>query len=218
MENLIKPSQYAKQYGISRQAVYAKIKKGTVSSKEINGQIYIDLNSDIELPKVEIEKKQENIHQKEHIASTTINTEYQTILSSKNETIEILKSRINDLKESNEQMTSVLRGEIDLLKQAFNEMKSIYAHKLLSAQNLPKISSENKSTIDMKTEQYDYKQWITVVRYLYKYSINPKYYANIMDYVDKIYENGDSRTKLINHEIRLDSQMVDLEFAREALS
>jgi predicted DNA-binding protein YlxM (UPF0122 family) len=34
MSRLIKPSEYAKQSGISRQAVYAKIKKGLLKSKK----------------------------------------------------------------------------------------------------------------------------------------------------------------------------------------
>lgn len=215
MENLIKPSQYAKECGISRQAVYAKIKKGTIHSKEVNGQIYIDLNSDNMSPNAQAEE----IEPIEQIKANSFHAEHQTVLASKNETIEILKSRINDLKESNEQITSVLRGEIDLLKQAFTEMRSIYSSKLLSSQHQLALSEER---LNNKTEEVapleDYKQWVTVVRYLSKYSINPKYYASIMDYVDKIYEDGDDRTRLINHEVRLNSNKVDLEFAKEALS
>jgi hypothetical protein len=111
-----------------------------------------------------------------------------------------------------------LRGEIDLLKQAFNEMKSVYFNKFISNQNLLKESTENFACNETPIVQEDYKQWVTVVRYLSKYSINPKYYASIMDYVDKIYEDGDERTRLINHEVRLNSQKVDLEFAKEALN
>jgi HAMP domain-containing protein len=219
MENLIKPSQYAKEYGISRQAVYAKIKKGTIPSKELNGQIYIDLNNNhASIDSQTANKLTEGICAGDHLATTSLYAEYQAVVASKNETIEALKSSINDLKQSNEQTINVLSGEIDLLKQAFNEMKYIYSNQLLSNLNLQEISAESLPAGEVAIVQEDYKQWVTVVRYLSKYSINPKYYASIMDYVEKIYENGDDRTRLINHEIRLDNQKVDLEFAKEALN
>ena len=41
MSKLIKPIEYAVEQGISRQAVYAKIKKGTLNSKTVDGKMYI---------------------------------------------------------------------------------------------------------------------------------------------------------------------------------
>ena len=44
MEKLIKPVEYARQMGISRQAVYAKIKRGILQSKSVDGKLYIVLD------------------------------------------------------------------------------------------------------------------------------------------------------------------------------
>ena len=56
MSKLIKPAQYAKQYNISRQAVYAKIKRGTLRSKEVDGQLFIILDVSSEFEKEEAKK------------------------------------------------------------------------------------------------------------------------------------------------------------------
>ena len=55
--------------------------------------------------------------------------EYQRLLAAKDETIAVLKGTVEDLKESNRQMSSTLKGEIDLLKSAFSEMRSLYMHR-----------------------------------------------------------------------------------------
>ena len=41
MDRMVKPAEYAKELGISRQAVYAKIKRGVLNSKNIDGKLYI---------------------------------------------------------------------------------------------------------------------------------------------------------------------------------
>ncbi|MBD3797858.1 MAG: DUF3972 domain-containing protein, partial [Campylobacterales bacterium] len=45
MSKLVKPAQYAKEAGISRQAVYAKIKRGTLKSKEVDDQLFVVLDN-----------------------------------------------------------------------------------------------------------------------------------------------------------------------------
>lgn len=45
MAKLVKPAVYAKETGISRQAVYAKIKRGTLKSKEVDDQLFIVVDS-----------------------------------------------------------------------------------------------------------------------------------------------------------------------------
>jgi len=119
MENLIKPVDYAKKMGISRQAVYAKIKKGMLSSRSVGGKIYIVLE--------EGEKGQE--------ASGSAKPEggsenFRELLEAKEETIAVLKETIRDLKETNRMITSTLRSEVELLKEAFGEMKTLYATRL----------------------------------------------------------------------------------------
>ena len=41
MEKLMKPAEYAKELGISRQAVYAKIKRGILTAKNVEGKLHI---------------------------------------------------------------------------------------------------------------------------------------------------------------------------------
>ncbi len=41
MEKLMKPAEYAQEMGISRQAVYAKIKRGILIAKNVEGKLYI---------------------------------------------------------------------------------------------------------------------------------------------------------------------------------
>ena len=48
MEKLMKPAEYAKELGISRQAVYAKIKRGILTAKDVEGKLYIVVDSDSE--------------------------------------------------------------------------------------------------------------------------------------------------------------------------
>ena len=68
MEKLMKPAEYAQELGISRQAVYAKIKRGILTAKNVEGKLYIvvDNNSTQETNSSEKETtvvpKQDNSH------------------------------------------------------------------------------------------------------------------------------------------------------------
>ena len=119
MQQLVKPSEYAKMHGLSRQSVYAKIKRGTLPSRKIDGRYYVIVASDIES---EVDKPTTE----ETIERVSLIDEYREVLSAKDETIEVLKAAIEDLKEANAQITQTLQQEITLLKQAFHEMKAIY--------------------------------------------------------------------------------------------
>lgn len=119
MQQLVKPSEYAQMHGLSRQSVYAKIKRGTLPSRKIDGRYYVIVAEDVE-PQIDKSESQEPI---EHVS---LINEYREILKAKDETIAVLKASIEDLKEANAQITQTLQEEIDLLKQAFNEMRSIY--------------------------------------------------------------------------------------------
>lgn len=111
MEKLLKPSEYAKRLGISRQAVYAKIKKGLLPTKQVDGKLYVV-------------SKEVNDKTKRSDATQ------EDLLAAKEETIRILKQTIEDLKASNKEIATTLRGEIELLKEAFNEMRRLYSERL----------------------------------------------------------------------------------------
>ena len=42
----MKPAEYAKELGISRQAVYAKIKRGILTAKNVDGKLYIVVDNE----------------------------------------------------------------------------------------------------------------------------------------------------------------------------
>ncbi len=121
MSRLIKPSQYAKELGISRQAVYAKIKKGSLKAKKVEGQLFIELDNSL------------NIEHKNH----NFNGNNQDLLAAKDETIKILKETIEDLKATNNLIIGTLKGEVDLLKAAFNEMQVLYRNQIKNLQTKP---------------------------------------------------------------------------------
>jgi predicted DNA-binding protein YlxM (UPF0122 family) len=135
MEELVKPSEYAKELGISRQAVYAKIKKGILNAKEIEGQLYIirgeekeaTLSSSHSSPS---RVKRTTTSQRNSKFTQETITHYQTLLESKDETIDVLKGTVKDLKKSNKHISKTLRGEVNLLKEAFYEMRTLYKHKI----------------------------------------------------------------------------------------
>ena len=111
---MIKPTNYAKEQNISRQAVYAKIKKGVLDSKTVDGKIYIILDED-EIPTKDIKPTEK---------TNVVNIS--ELLTSKEETISVLKESIKDLKHTNTEINTTLRGEIELLKQVFTEMRNLY--------------------------------------------------------------------------------------------
>jgi predicted DNA-binding protein YlxM (UPF0122 family) len=125
VSRIIKPTDYAKEQNISRQAIYAKIKKGLLNSKTIDGKIYIILQEE-ETSQVETLSltKNETIEQ-----SQVVNIA--ELLTSKDETISVLKESIKDLKHTNTEINTTLGGEIELLKQVFSEMRNLYLKQLL---------------------------------------------------------------------------------------
>jgi len=135
MSKLVKPSEYAKQCGISRQAVYAKIKKGLLKSKKVEGQIFIELDSSVNLASV---KKSSN-----NTLQQSIDTK--ELIKAKDETISILKNTIEDLKATNNLIVGTLKGEVELLKEAFGEMQLLYRTQIehLKVKTPPKLEQIN---------------------------------------------------------------------------
>jgi len=129
MDRMVKPAEYAKELGISRQAVYAKIKRGILTSKNIDGKLYIIVDSHTK------SNSSTKYNSTKPTTQSKTNTQkpmkdYESLLSAKDETISVLKDTVKDLKKSNKQISTTLRGEIDLLKEAFHEMRSLYAMQL----------------------------------------------------------------------------------------
>jgi small-conductance mechanosensitive channel len=202
MEKLMKPAEYAKELGISRQAVYAKIKRGILTAKSVEGKLYIvvDNNSGKEHPKTETKtqvKTETGVKpsaQKTSAAASEKGTEipkdYKVLLKAKDETISVLKDTVKDLKKSNKQISTTLRSEIDLLKEAFHEMRTLYVHRLEQ-----KTSPE---AIDVSTEeeilQREEVEWIGIKKFFKQQRITKeKLQEKIIKRLKKAFKSGDER-------------------------
>ena len=184
MSRLVKPIEYAKAQGITRQAVYAKIKKGALSSKTIDGKIYIVL--DTELEGVDrTEKLDENDMEK----ITPHLIDVKELLCSKDETITVLKESISDLKQTNTEINTTLRGEIELLKQVFTEMRQLYV------KQVDYMSSEKHLELENKEKEC----WITMTEFFKRSHIKKeKKKKKIEKRLKKAYLNADKRVKKEN--------------------
>ena len=123
----MKPAEYAKELGISRQAVYAKIKRGILTAKNVDGKLYIVVDNEKSEETTAAEtvktKPKAKTSEKPATVNQTNSKDYKALLEAKDETIAVLKGTVKDLKKSNKQISTTLRGEIDLLKDAFHEMR-----------------------------------------------------------------------------------------------
>jgi len=148
MGNLIKPADYAVQMGISRQAVYAKIKKGILTSRNIGGKIFVVLDD-----KATSADTGTTIQKQTHRTRSVDTHGQEQLLAAKDETISILRETIADLKETNKMITSTLRGEVELLKEAFGEMKMLY-----SLQLEHKREPHQEQEVEIETDEVDIQQ------------------------------------------------------------
>lgn len=207
MEKLIKPAEYAKELGISRQAVYAKIKRGILSSKNVEGKLYIVVDND----NVSQENKSENTDKKtEKISSKHLDEmqkvplnggkekDYESLLQAKDETIDVLKGTVQDLKESNKQITTTLRGEIDLLKEAFHEMRSLYAlqleHKKVKEAAIDIVAEEEPVGEEYQEEVSQQEQWIGIKKFLKRKGIlKEQEKEKVNKRLKKAFKRGDDR-------------------------
>lgn len=191
----MKPAEYAKELGISRQAVYAKIKRGILTSKNVEGKLYIVVDN---IPK---EDEKDTAIQKQSKADVTTpttlqeSTDYQTLLRAKDETINVLKGTVKDLKKSNKQISTTLRGEIDLLKEAFFEMRTLYAKQLEYKQSEETIDVVSENTVT----------WIGVKKFFKQKNIHKeKQQQKVTKRLKKAYKNGDIRLTKIEGKLKLD--------------
>ena len=199
MSNLVKPTEYAESQGISRQAVYAKIKKGTLTSKTINGRIYVVLETDL-VPRVV--KQQTSEVSGEESLSPFVN--FKELLNSKDQTITVLQESISDLKQTNTEINTTLRGEIELLKQVFSEMRNLYvkqvdymsSEKHLELENRQPEEEENSVGVEEILEEKEEECWITIEEFFERSKIKKnKKRLKIEKRLSKAYKNGDKRLK-----------------------
>jgi len=190
----MKPAEYAKELGISRQAVYAKIKRGILTAKNVDGKLYIVVDN---ANKVEKTATAETSTKPKSTTSTKINTtpshtvtkEYKALLDAKDETIAVLKGTVKDLKKSNKQISTTLRGEIDLLKDAFHEMRTLYVQQIEY-----KKSQETIEVIEEESVEVVEERWISIKKFFKKFGVKKeKHQDKIEKRLKKAHRSGDDR-------------------------
>ena len=203
MEKLLRPADYAKMVGISRQAVYMKIKKGLIPSKTVDGKIFVILNIDDEIMEESNPKSNTKI-----VEDTDNNNPYRKLIDAKDETISILKETIKDLKETNRLIATTLKSEVELLKEAFSEMKTLYTAKIaVIEENCQREKgSSSDEIIDIEEDK-----WISVDEILYEIGVSSKSSKKIIKRLKKLRKSGDERVKKENGKFYI----LDLEVIRE---
>lgn len=206
----MKPAEYAKELGISRQAVYAKIKRGILRAKNIEGKLYIIVD------KVNNETSNNMIKETSFLSnppsSSAGNTakpkseakNYKALLLAKDETISVLKGTVKDLKKSNKQISTTLKGEIDLLKDAFHEMRTIYVLQLEQKKSLQEEAIEVISEED--TLEVEEEQWISMKKFFKAENIPKEKQKKIEKRLKKAYKSGDERVIKTEGKMKINSQ------------
>ena len=214
MEKLMKPAEYAKELGISRQAVYAKIKRGILTAKDVDGKLYIMVDNATETTTSPAKKREaketpaaEHTEDKESRASSK---DYEALLAAKDETISVLKGTVKDLKKSNKQISITLRSEIDLLKEAFHEMRTLYITQI--EQHKP------ADAIDVLTEEVESLQepeWISTKKFFRALGIKKeKAQEKMLKRLKKAWKSGDARITKIEGKLMLDARQDFTDFVK----
>jgi len=210
----MKPAEYAQELGISRQAVYAKIKKGILQSKSVEGKLYIIVDSEAVKKITASSQRVSNTKPKQQVANLK---DYKALLEAKDETISILKETVVDLKESNKQISTTLKGEIDLLKDAFYEMRTLYVHQLeYKKQESPKksvLDDEAEETLEEVIEIFTHEEesekeikakWIGIKKFFKINNVTKeKAQEKLIKRFRKFYKKGDDRFMKIEDKLKL---------------
>ena len=184
MSRMVKPIDYAREQNISRQAVYAKIKKGALNSKTVDGKIYVILEEE------ESPLPQNHQPQKEHLIDVS------ELLSSKEETISVLKESIKDLKQTNTEINTTLRGEIELLKQVFTEMRNLYVKQVDYMGEHSSVKVTHPAPIESTKEEMS-DCWVDVETFLDRANIEKvKKRKKVKKNLLKAYQDNDPRIKI----------------------
>lgn len=210
MEKLMKPAEYAQELGISRQAVYAKIKRGILTAKNVEGKLYIvvdNVNKEASASTTKETTTQSNPSPSSKVETSIPQSEgknYKALLQAKDETISVLKGTVKDLKKSNKQISTTLKGEIDLLKEAFHEMRSLYVLQLEQKKPLPQ-----EDTIDVITEEdtVEVKEdhWIGMKKFFKQYKIKKEKQQKIEKRLKKAYKSGDERVMKVEDKLKMNA-------------
>ncbi len=206
MEKLMKPAEYAKELGISRQAVYAKIKRGILTAKNVEGKLYIVVDNK---SKVEKSSTKETATKPKSSTSPKINTststetkDYKALLAAKDETISVLKGTVKDLKKSNKQISTTLRSEIDLLKEAFHEMRSLYVYRL--EQKKPEDAIEVVS--EEESVEFTQERWVGLKKFFKLHNITKeKQQGKVLKGLKKAYKKGDERLMKLEGKLKVNA-------------
>jgi len=202
MEKLMKPAEYAQELGISRQAVYAKIKRGILTAKNVEGKLYIVVDkTETKVPS----KATEKVQAKESAAkvNTTVAKDYKSLLAAKDETISVLKGTVKDLKKSNKQISSTLKGEIDLLKEAFHEMRSLYVLQL--EQKKPEAEEVIEVEEEIAVEE-NMGNWISLKKFFKLHKITKeKHQEKVLKRLGKAFKKDDERLMHLNGKLKLNA-------------
>jgi len=208
MEKLMKPAEYAKELGISRQAVYAKIKRGILTAKNVEGKLYIVVDKETVQETTSSEKETTATVKRATATKTntsipaTDNKDYKALLKAKDETISVLKGTVKDLKKSNKQISTTLKGEIELHKEAFHEMRTLYVHQLeqKKSQEAIEVISEEES-VDVEEDH-----WIGMKKFFKQHKITKeKEQAKITKRLKKAYRSGDERIMGVEDKLKFNA-------------
>ena len=201
MGNLIKPADYAAKMGISRQAVYAKIKKGILTSRNIGGKIFIVLDNKAAKSDNTTAASSTSSSRAKQNRSVHSGENQEKLLAAKDETISILRETITDLKDTNKMITSTLRGEVDLLKEAFSEMKTLYSlqleHKKQTQEDTHAIEVDSVDNVAEEQEE-----WMELSDFYALHNITKaKKQKRIKKQLKKRLKKGDPRVDRFNGEM-----------------
>jgi len=198
----MKPAEYAHELGISRQAVYAKIKRGILTAKNVEGKLYIVVDKETQASSPTTTKTV-SVKQKSTTTEKTVEKEYKTLLAAKDETISVLKTTVKDLKKSNKQISTTLKGEIDLLKEAFHEMRSLYVLQL--EQN----KSEDPEIIEVEEsaeEESTPENWVGLKKFFKLHNITKKkHQEKIIKRLSKAFKKDDARLSSVEGKLKLNT-------------
>jgi len=211
MEKLMKPAEYAKELGISRQAVYAKIKRGMLTAKSVDGKLYIVVDTQA-TPHKSISGKEEEKVRVEKSASEEHGEgaqKFRALLQAKDETIAVLKETVKDLKESNREISTTLRGEIDLLKEAFHEMRTLYRHRLEHVREEAIDIGEHDASVSVPSAEalQGETNWIGIKKFLRQQGITKeKQQKKVIKRLKKAYKKGDERLSGEKGKVKINSE------------
>ncbi len=112
----------------------------------------------------------------------------------------MLKGTVKDLKKSNKQISTTLKGEIDLLKEAFYEMRTLYVHQL--------EHQRSREAIEVITEEESVEvveeQWVGLKKFFKKFKITKeKQQEKVTNRLKNAYKEGDERLMKLEGKLKL---------------